>query len=230
MNDKTLRNVARIGAIILLSVYLGYVIGTGSAIVVSESIVINGSGSLLTMSTLPQARDHATGIGPQTYARELEVDENGNSMMSTYYRLDGQPYFHNRYYISANNKNVSINNNDVGIQHSVNVYNMKNIETENFIECDSGAFRTDFGMTGTGNLEASVFVAEGHHYVDVVRTYAGSDFEYLSSVMEMAPPAGGGDWLSCDQLGEGPWSMWLEDDVDVTVFDVDEDGEGCYVE
>ena len=208
--------------IIAAALCIGYLCGSiASGISVSESVDINGSGTLFTMTTSPQTRDRAEGIGTQTYMRELEVDlKSGNSTLSTYYKLDSQPYLHNGYFISVNNKGV-------GVQHNMNVYDGKNIETENFIESDSAALTTDFGVLGTGHLQASVLASEGHHVVDLARTFADGDFEYISSVYEMDPPAGSGDWLACSLICGDGWPMWNGDDSDAVVFDVDTTDEVC---
>jgi len=215
--NKVYGILVRGGLVILAALCIGYLCGSiASGISVSESVDINGSGTLFTMTTSPHGKDRAAGMGTQSYARDLELDlGSGNSTLATYYKLDADtPYFHNGYFISVNNKKV-------GVQHSVNVYNSENIETENFIGSDSAALTTDFGVLGTGTLRASVLVADGHHATDLVRTFADGDFEYISSVYEMDPPAGGdGDWLACGQLVDCDWPAWLDDEDDDT-------DEGC---
>ena len=213
--------IIRMGVVLLT---IGLIVGMAHGIQVSESIEINGTGTLLTMSTLPQASDYAAGTGTQSYMRELDVDTvSGDTALSTYYELDGERDRHNRYAITATNHKIRA-------QHSADVYGLKNIKTENFIESDSVAFYTDIGMRGSGNLSASIRVADGRLPVDLTMTFADGDFDYIASVYEMAPPKSGpgDDWLACGQIGEGPWPVW--DDLDAAVFDVDETGEGCYVE
>lgn len=220
MTKNVYIGAARLLAIIGVSIFLGYVIGTGSAIVISESIEINGTGSLLTMSTLPQASDKASGEGAQSYMREIDVGKDGSSVLSVYYKLDGVPDRHNRYSVSGNNK-------EVGVQHSVALYNLKNIETENFIESDSGVFQTEFGMIGTGTLGGSVIVADGTHGVDLTRWFADGEFEYMSSVYEMGPPAGANDdWLSCSEISDDTWPMWIEDESNNIVLNAGGEDEG----
>lgn len=220
------RTAVFLTAVVITVVCVGYLFaGVAHGIQVSESVEINGTGTLLTMSTLPQASDYASGVGVQSYMRELEVDDEGGTALSTYYELDGATQRRNRYAITAIHPVV-------GVRHSVDVCGLKNIKTENFIESDSVAFYTDIGMRGSGNLSASIRVADGRHPTDYTMTFADGGFDYIASVYGMAPPAGGDndDWLACGLIGEGTWPVWLEDDVDAAVFDVDETGEGCYVE
>jgi len=197
------------------------IVGVTHGIQVSESIEIDGTGTLLTMSSAPQASDCASGVGTQSYTRELDVTDDGTAM-ATYYELDGQTQRRNRYAITAINNNVS-----AGVQHSADAYGAKNIKTENFIEIDSAAFYTEFGVLGTGNFSASIRVADGHRVDDLTTTFADGDFDYAASVYEMHPPAGdNGDWLACSQLGDGPWPGWLDDEDGAVVFDDEEAGDG----